>query len=484
MNLRSVVSILGFLVFGTGVAMLFPIPFSLYYGDDDILPFLYASLISVSVGSFFWIGYRRRDPEEDVLHLKEGFLVVTFGWLFCSLFGSLPLLFSGSFPSFTDAFFEIVSGFTTTGASVIPDVEKLPHGVLFWRSMTQWLGGMGIIVLSLAILPVLGIGGMQLFKAEVIGPTKDKLAPRIAETARLLWGVYLIMSAATTVLLLLGGMTLFDALCHMFTTVASGGFSTKNHSIGQFESPFIEWVIIVFMALTAVNFALHFRALRGSLKPYGKDNEFVFFAVIVLIGIAVMAVLNLAGEVGDPSTSFRLAAFQVVSIATTTGFNTANYQTWLPSAQVVLFFLMFFGGCAGSTGGSVKQIRVLLLLRTSINELKKLIHPKAVLVVRHNDQAVPQEILINIVGFVVLYATIFLLCSIFMSLVGLDFVTATSAVAATLGNVGPGFGSVGPWETYAQLPILGKWISIVCMLLGRLELFTVLVIFSSAFWKK
>ncbi|MEE9186969.1 MAG: TrkH family potassium uptake protein [Bacteroidota bacterium] len=484
MNLKPVVSILGFLVFGTGVAMLFPIPFSLFYGDDDVLAFVFASIASIAVGLVFWLGYRSRDREEDILHVKEGYLVVTFGWFFCSLFGSLPLLLSGTSPSFTDAFFEIVSGFTTTGASVIDDVEKLPHGILFWRSMTQWLGGMGIIVLSLAILPLLGVGGMQLFKAEVVGPTKDKLAPRIAETARLLWGVYLIISGAETILLLFGGMSLFDALCHMFATVATGGFSTRNHSIGQFESSYIEWVVTIFMFLAGTNFALHLRALRGNLTGYRKNNEFVFYSAILLVGIVVLATLNIMGEVADAPTSVRLAAFQVVSITTTTGFNTANYQTWLPSSQVIIFFLMFFGGCAGSTGGSIKHIRLLLLLRTGINELKKLIHPKAVLVVRHNGHAVPQEILINIVGFVVLYIALFLLCSILMSLVGLDFITATSAVAATLGNVGPGLGSIGPWETYAQLPLLGKWISIACMLLGRLELFTVLVIFSAAFWRK
>ncbi len=484
MNLKPVVSILGFLVFGTGVAMLFPIPFSLFYGDDDVLAFVFASIASIAVGLVFWLGYRSRDREEDILHVKEGYLVVTFGWFFCSLFGSLPLLLSGTSPSFTDAFFEIVSGFTTTGASVIDDVEKLPHGILFWRSMTQWLGGMGIIVLSLAILPLLGVGGMQLFKAEVVGPTKDKLAPRIAETARLLWGVYLIISGAETILLLFGGMSLFDALCHMFATVATGGFSTRNHSIGQFESSYIEWVVTIFMFLAGTNFALHLRALRGNLTGYRKNNEFVFYSAILLAGIVVLATLNIVGEVADASTSVRLAAFQVVSITTTTGFNTANYQTWLPSSQVIIFFLMFFGGCAGSTGGSIKHIRLLLLLRTGINELKKLIHPKAVLVVRHNGHAVPQEILINIVGFVVLYVALFLLCSILMSLVGLDFITATSAVAATLGNVGPGLGSIGPWDTYAQLPLLGKWISIACMLLGRLELFTVLVIFSAAFWRK
>ncbi|MEE9288865.1 MAG: TrkH family potassium uptake protein [Bacteroidota bacterium] len=484
MNLKPVVSILGFLVFGTGVAMLFPIPFSLFYGDDDVLAFVFASIASIAVGLVFWLGYRSRDREEDILHVKEGYLVVTFGWFFCSLFGSLPLLLSGTSPSFTDAFFEIVSGFTTTGASVIDDVEKLPHGILFWRSMTQWLGGMGIIVLSLAILPLLGVGGMQLFKAEVVGPTKDKLAPRIAETARLLWGVYLIISGAETILLLFGGMSLFDALCHMFATVATGGFSTRNHSIGQFESSYIEWVVTIFMFLAGTNFALHLRALRGNLTGYRKNNEFVFYSAILLAGIVVLATLNIVGEVADASTSVRLAAFQVVSITTTTGFNTANYQTWLPSSQVIIFFLMFFGGCAGSTGGSIKHIRLLLLLRTGINELKKLIHPKAVLVVRHNGHAVPQEILINIVGFVVLYVALFVLCSILMSLVGLDFITATSAVAAMLGNVGPGLGSIGPWETYIQLPLLGKWISIACMLLGRLELFTVLVIFSAAFWRK
>lgn len=484
MNLRPVVSILGFLVFGTGVAMLFPIPFSLFYGDDDALAFVFASIASVAVGLLFWLSYRSRNREEDILHVKEGYLVVTFGWFFCSLFGSLPLLFSGTSPSFTDAFFEIVSGFTTTGASVIADVEKLPHGILFWRSMTQWLGGMGIIVLSLAILPLLGVGGMQLFKAEVVGPTKDKLAPRIAETARLLWGVYLIISGAETILLLFGGMSLFDALCHMFATVATGGFSTRNHSIGQFESSYIEWVVTIFMFLAGTNFALHLRALRGNLTGYRKNNEFVFYSAILLVGIVVLATLNIVGDVADASTSVRLAAFQVVSITTTTGFNTANYQTWLPSSQVIIFFLMFFGGCAGSTGGSVKHIRLLLLLRTGINELKKLIHPKAVLVVRHNGHAVPQEILINVVGFVFLYVALFVLCSILMSLVGLDFIAATSAVAAMLGNVGPGLGSIGPWETYIQLPLLGKWISIACMLLGRLELFTVLVIFSAAFWRK
>jgi trk system potassium uptake protein TrkH len=362
------------------------------------------------------------------------------------------------------------------------DIEVHPPGILLWRSFTQWLGGMGIIVLSLAVLPALGVGAAYLYRAEVPGPTHDRLVPRVRETAKLLWLVYVILSAAEVLLLRLGGMGLLEAVHHTFTTMATGGFSVKNASIAAYPSPFIQWVIIAFMFIAGANFLLHFHALRGNLFSYWRDPEFRFYTGVILIATALAAWATAGGERGLEAT-LREAAFTVISIVTTTGYVTADYEHWPAFAQLLLLFLMFVGGCAGSTAGAIKHVRVLLLFKQAQREIHKLVHPKAVRLVRLGGRAVPEEVLQTVQGFALLYVGIFVLAAAAMTALGLDLVSAAGAVATTLGNVGPGLGSVGPTDHYAGVPLLGKWILAACMLVGRLELYTVLVLFLPDFWE-
>lgn len=463
------------------MAMLLGIPFSIYYGDDDLFPLLLSSGISVSVGFVCWRLFKQQKQE---LGIKEGFMIATSGWIAIALFGTLPYLLSGSITSFTDAFFETISGFTTTGASILTDVEILPHGVLFWRSMTHWIGGMGIIVLSLAILPLLGVAGMQLYKAEAAGPTKDKLSPRIAETARLLWGVYVLLTAAEIVLLLFGGMSVFDAMCHSFGTIATGGFSTKNASIAYYKSPFIDYVIATFMFLSAVNFSLHYAALRGDVLNYFKNSEFKFF--ILLVGSAI-AFVTFVNSVSMPEQNFldtfRFSFFSVISISSCTGFANSDFALWAFASQFVLFVLMFPGGCAGSTSGAIKNIRIFLLLRNIFAETKRVIHPKGVIPIKFNGRVVEPEILSVIASFFVLYISTFAISSLLLVITGVDLISAMSGVASCMGGIGPGLNALGPMSNYFALPDLAKWVLSADMLLGRLELFTVMVIFTKSFWK-
>ncbi|MDI6767941.1 MAG: potassium transporter TrkG [Bacteroidota bacterium] len=414
----------------------------------------------------------------------EGFLIATSGWIAISVFGTLPYLISGSITGFTDAFFETISGFTTTGASILNDVEILPHGILFWRSMTHWIGGMGIIVLSLAILPLLGIAGMQLYKAEAAGPTKDKLSPRIAETARLLWAVYVSLTFAEIVLLLFGGMSLFDAMCHSFGTIATGGFSTKNLSIAYYNSSYIEYVIGIFMFLSAVNFSLHYAAMRGDLINYFRNSEFKFFIVLVGSAIMIVTLINILTQpVLGLIDSFRFSFFNVISISSCTGFASADFALWAPVAQLILIFLMFPGGCAGSTAGAMKNVRVLLLLKNSFSEAKRILHPKATIPVKFNGKNVHPDILSMIASFFVFYISTFALSTLILIVTGVDIISAISGVASCMGGVGPGLNSVGPMTNYSTIPIIGKWVLASDMLLGRLELFTIMVIFTRSFWK-
>lgn len=481
MNFKAVISILGLLITFVGAAMLCAIPFSLYYSDGSAIPILISSLISILVGVPIWVLYKKETAD---LKVRDGFAIVTFGWLVMSFFGALPFLISDQIPNVTDAFFETVSGFTTTGASILTNIEALPHGLLFWRSMIQWIGGMGIIVLSLAILPVLGVGGMQLFKAEAPGPTIDKLKPRIGETAKVLWQVYVLFSALETLLLIIGGMTLFDALNHTFTTMATGGFSTKNASIAHYNSFYIDVVITIFMFIAGTNFALHFRVLRGDAKSLFKNTEFLFYLGLTIFSIIIIsALLLLRGNYSTIIESIRYGAFQTVSILTTTGFASADYELWPVATQFILFLLMFIGGCAGSTAGGIKNMRIVILLRNGAVEMRKLIHPKAVVPVRFNEKIVPQEIISNILAFFVLFISTFVGATVIMTALGLDIVTAMGSVIASLSNIGPGLGNVGPTDNYSHIPVVGKWVLSFCMIIGRLELFTVLVIFTRVYWK-
>lgn len=480
MNLKIIVRVLGFLLVVEGVAMLLALAIALIYGEQDISAFLIALGINLALGSAIVFGTSKAKKD---IGKREGFIIVSMVWIVFSFFGCLPYIFSGFIPNFTDAFFETMSGFTTTGSSILNDIEALPHGLLFWRSITQWLGGMGIIVLSLAILPVFGIGGMQLFIAEVPGPNPDKISPRIKQTAKTLWKIYMAFTLLETVLLWIGGMSLFDAVCHSFTTMATGGFSTKQASIAYWSSPFIQYVIIVFMFLAGTNFTLSYFALKGKLSVAFKDEEFTYysfftlgFTALIFIGLLVTTQLKL-------EHAFREALFQVLTILTTTGYATADYLTWSPALTMIIFGLFFFGGSAGSTGGGIKIMRIVVLLKNSYYELKRLVHPHAIIPVKFNNHSVDSKIVTNVLAFFIIYLVIFATSTVIFTLIEPNMETAMGAVATSLGNIGPGLGSVGPAENFAHIKPVGKWFLSFLMLLGRLELFTVLVLFSPAFWK-
>ena len=415
---------------------------------------------------------------------REGMAIVTLGWLSAGLFGALPFYLAGTFAGFTDCFFEAMSGFTTTGASVMTDIEIVPRGLLLWRSLTHWLGGMGIIVLSLAILPFLGVGGMQLYKAEVPGPVVDKLRPRIRDTAMLLWKVYLLFSLLETVLLMFGGMDLFEALCHTFGTMATGGFSTKNASVGHYNSLYIESVVILFMIVAGINFSLHFQLLRGRPLALWRDPEFRFYGSVILIFTLVSTASVYREVYAGLGQALRYSAFQVVSICTTTGYATADFELWTPLTQSMLLFLMFLGGSAGSTAGGMKCMRIMLLLKHSYRELFRLIHPRAVAQVKLGRQIVHDQVLQSIWGYFILFLGLFVLAALSLAAMGVDVQTSFAAVLACIGNIGPGLGTVGPSENYAHLPAMGKWVLTLCMLLGRLEIYTVIILFVPEFWRR
>ncbi len=480
MNALATLRILGALLLFLGGALLTPIPFSLYFADGAADAFLLSSSTSLAVGLLLFKGCRGGTE----FSVREGFAIVTFGWLFYALFGALPFVLSGAIPSPLDAVFETMSGFTTTGSTILKVIEGLPESILFWRALTHWLGGMGIIVLSLAILPMLGVGGMQLFKAEVPGPTADRLKPRIQDTAKLLWGVYLLLTAAQTLLLMLGGMNFYEALCHAFATLATGGFSTRNTSVAAYDSAYIDGIITLFMFLAGINFSLHYHALRGRPREFFRNEEFRLYLAITLGAIAALVYFNQGTAYASLPENLRYSAFQVASILTTTGFGTADFELWPLPAQFLLVLLMFVGGCAGSTSGSVKVARILLLFKHVRNQLFKLIHPKAVRLVKLGETPVDRDVMQAILGFFALYLGIFVGASLLMTATGMDILSAATAVIATLGNIGPGLGSVGPMDNFAHVSSFGKGVLTCCMLLGRLELFTVLVLLFPSFWKK
>ena len=462
--------------------MLTAVPFSLYYGSDDIPAILLAAgatlIASLTMYLLTWKG-------GEANH-KEGILITTLGWILSAGFGALPFYFYGTFPTYTDCYFEAMSGFTTTGASVLADIEAQPAGILFWRSLTHWMGGMGIVVLSLAILPALGAGGMQLYKAEVPGPTTDKLVPRIRETSQRLYVVYSIISVAMVLMLLLGGMSLFDSLTHMFGAMGTGGFSPKNASVGYYKSVYVDLVISAFMFIAGANFSLHYFALaRRDFKAYLTDEEFRFYSGVVgffTLTIAVNLVVN--NVYPNIVVGLRHALFSVVSIITTTGYATEDFEKWPTYGHYVLLLLMFVGGCAGSTGGAIKCVRVWMLLKIAANQVFRIVHPKAVRTIRYNGRIVPAEVLSGVQSMFVLYMTVFILASLALAWLGHDALTAISAIAATLGNVGPGLGTVGPVENYSHFSLTAKWVCTFSMLVGRLEVYSVVVLFFPEFWRK
>lgn len=491
-NFKLVFKIMGFLLILEGFAILTALPFSWYFhpielsqfnlkiGMSEFYAILLSGLFTLLIGLSTVI-YTRKAHNNNTK--KEGYLIVSFSWVLISVFGSLPFYLSGYFGSYTNAFFETMSGFTTTGASILNDIESIPQGLLFWRSLTHWIGGMGIIVLSLAILPLLGIGGMQLFSAESPGPTTDKIHPKVREMAKRLWAIYVILTLIQTGLLMLGKMSFFDAICHSFATMATGGFSTQNTSIAGY-SPYIQYIIIVFMILAGTNFAIHYFILKRKFSKVKSSEELQLYLGII-IGVTLLITTGLIYIQGmGIEQAFRDTLFQVVSIITTTGFVTADYLLWPTGLWILLFMLFFIGGSAGSTGGGVKVVRILVLIKNTLLEFRRLIHPQAIIPVRLNHKPVPQKIVFVVISFFLFYLTTFAIGVIVMAAVGLDFESAIGASASSLGNIGPALGSVGPVDNYSAIPDIGKWFLSFLMLLGRLELFTVLIIFSPTFWRK
>lgn len=490
-DILTVLGILGTFVFFLGFALLIPVAIDLIYERTTWHSFLYSAGIAFGVGGALYYFFK---PEHE-LRIREGFLVVSMTWLFLSLVGALPFVISGIIPSYTDAVFETMSGLTTTGATILggttadgfqnPQIEAIPHSMLFWRSLAHWLGGMGIIVLSIAILPLLGIGGMQLFQAESPGPTTDKLTPRVQETAKLLWVVYVAFTAAEFLLLWIHpAMDWFESINHAFSTLATGGFSTKNSSIQAFDSVYIDVVIILFMFLAGINFALHYRLLQRDTKSFFENRE-VRFYTMVIVGATLLVSFSLFTfndfSIGE---ALRYGSFQVVSIVTTTGFGTSDYELWYPFGAFALFLLFFTGGCAGSTGGGIKMMRWLIIIRNTLREIKQIIHPKAILPIRIGNKIVDPNIQRTVLSFFIFYIIIFGVGTLIMTAFGYDLLSATGASIACLGNIGPGWGDFGPTDNFAHVPYFGKWVLIMLMMVGRLEIFTILLIFTPTFWKQ
>lgn len=481
MNGRGVLNAVGALIAFVGISMLAPLLVAFHYREPKDVHALAVSMAITVVSGAILFAFTRGTRD---LGVRDGFGVVVFGWIAMTLFGALPFLLAGTCTRFVDAVFETMSGFTTTGATILVDIEAHGHGILFWRSLTQWIGGMGIIVLSLAILPMLGVGGMQLYRAEAPGPTPDKLTPRIRQTAAYLWVVYATVSAAEVVALFLCGMSWYDAVCHTFTTMATGGFSTRNASVAAFDSPLIDGVITFFMFVAGSNFALHYRAWRQP-KAYLRDPEWRFFTILLAIAIlATTATLWLSSGYGLVA-AMRSAAFQVLSITTTTGFATDDYERWAPALRWLMFLLMLVGGCAGSTAGAVKVVRHMILVKAGLAELAVVANPRVVRPVSlGRGRRVDPEVVRNVLGFAVLYMGILLLGTLALSISGFDLETALSSAATCLGNVGPGLGLVGPTENFAWMGAAPKWLLTFLMLLGRLEVYTVLALFLPQTWKR
>ncbi len=482
MNVAIVFNLAGVVLLFSSVFMLVPFLTSLFYRGADLKAFGVSFLITFLSGLLLYFLTKSRKKIE--LKHRDGFAVVTISWLVMSFFASLPYMLSGVMPSFTNAYFESMAGFTTTGASVLSNLENLPKSILLWRSLTQWMGGMGIIVFSLAILPMLGAGGMQLFKAEVPEIGVEKLKPRIIDMAKSLWYIYAGLTAVLALLLWIFGMDFFDALCHSFTTMATGGFSTKSASIAYFRSAYTDAIITVFMFLAGMNFSLHFYALRGKLSRFAKSSEFKFYCSVVFVSIVIVTANIMQTEYFSVLKALRYASFQVVSIITTTGFTTADYEKWPVFSQMFLLCLMFIGGMVGSTGGGMKQVRILLMFKQAHRELYHLIHPHAVTALKLDEKHVPKETLGGIWGFLFLFILIAVVATLFMTALGVDIITSGSTVVSAMSNVGPALGEAGPADNYIAIPAAGKWVLVLCMLIGRLEIYTVILLFMPIFWRK
>ena len=494
-NIKIISNFLGITAALNGFFMLLALPFSFYYKETQTVKgLLLSSLITFIIGGgLYFFG---RDASK-ILKKKEGYLIVSLGWLTLTFTGALPYLFTQTIPNVSDAIFETISGYSTTGASILREIEILPKGILFWRSATHWIGGMGIIVLAIAILPLLGIGGMQLFMAEAPGPSTDKMHPRITQTAKRLWLIYFSFTLLEFILLKIAGMNWFDALNHAMATMSTGGFSTKNASIAHWNHmPWVQYIIIVFMFIAGTNFVLTYFCLKGKFKKVFQNEEFKYylFSVIGLTFFIAFLITNYPDPSlqttlfhpkiwGETESAIRHSAFQILAILTTTGFVSADFTTWNSLTKILIFSLFFVGGSAGSTSGGVKIVRHIIMIKNSLLEFKKLLHPNAVVRLRYTGKSISRDVVFNILSFFVLYMAIFILSAIILSFLGMDFNSAMGAAASSLGNIGPALGSLSPVNNYAHLSEAAKWFCSFLMLIGRLELFTVLILFTHFFWK-
>lgn len=484
-NHKLIFRIIGGMLLFEGVFLLTAIAVALIYREHVVSSFLIASVISVVLGFIFFQTGKNASP---VIGKREGSIIVTSIWVFFSLIGFLPYWLSGSIPSFTDAFFETMSGFTTTGASILDHIESLPKSILYWRSLTQWIGGLGIIVISIALLPIFGFSTVQLFSAEATGPTKDKIHPKMSETAKRLLLIYIVLTVAETLLLNFSGMGFFDAVNHAFTTMATGGFSTKQASVGYWGSPVIQYIIIVFMFLAGVNFSLFYFVIKGKFGKVLRNEEFRFFSVItlvftLLIGLS-MVDFSVPETLASLEQTFRESLFTVVSLITTTGYGTIDYMQLQPVVWILLLIIMLIGASAGSTAGGMKLVRVMLMMKYAYYEFKRIIHPNAVFPVKYNQHIVREDVIARVLAFIMLYIIIIAIGSIALSFTGMGFLESLSGMVTCISDVGPGLGSIGPAHSFAHIPAFSKWFLAFVMLVGRLELFTVLVIFTPVFWKK
>ena len=484
-NIRMVFRTMGALLLIEAFFMTLALGVSLWYNEPDNGVFLLSTIITLLAGL---IGLSIGRRAESRMGEREGYVIVAMVWVVFSAFGLLPYYLSGQVPSFTDAWFESMSGFTTTGATIIPDLEVITHGLLFWRSLTQWIGGMGIIVLSIAILPIFGLNGMQLYAAEVSGLTYEKVSPRIADTAKMMWSIYIVLTAVEVLVLWLCGMDVFDAVCHSFSTIATGGFSTHNNSLEFYDSPAIHYTVTFFMFISGINFVLLIYLLRGKARYFFHDEELRWYSVAVLL-FAVLLTLGLyiarPGWSGvEMERAFRDSLFTVISSMTSTGYTISDYMYWPVVAWVVIFFLMLTGACAGSTAGGIKWVRLAIIMKNGVAEFQRRIHPNAIIPVKLNEKAVSQQTINNIMAFMIFYLFIIVVTVVIFCATGVDFDEAIGSAVSAIGNVGISIGQFGPAGTYANFPVVAKWVMSFVMLIGRLEIFTVLLLFTKVLWRK
>ncbi len=484
-NTRMVFRTMGALLLIEAVFMTMALFVSLWYGEADSGVFLLSTIITLLAGVIGLLVGRRA---ESRMGEREGYVIVAMVWVVFSAFGLLPYYLSGQVPSLTDAWFESMSGFTTTGATIIPDLEVITHGLLFWRSLTQWIGGMGIIVLSIAILPIFGLNGMQLYAAEVSGLTYEKVSPRIADTAKMMWSIYVLLTVTEVVALWLCGMDMFDAVCHSFSTIATGGFSTHNNSLEYYDSAAIHYTVTFFMFISGINFVLLIYLLRGMTRYFFKDEELRWYSVAVAMFAVLLTVGLYVARPGwsgvEMERAFRDSIFTVISSMTSTGYTISDYMYWPVVAWVVIFFLMLTGACAGSTAGGIKWVRLAIIMKNGVAEFQRRIHPNAIIPVKLNEKAVPQQTINNIMAFLIFYVFIIVVTVVIFCATGVDFDEAIGSAVSAIGNVGISIGQFGPAGTYAGFPMVAKWVMSFVMLIGRLEIFTVLLLFTRALWRK